>query len=105
MFLGHYGPALASSRAAPRGSIGVLIAAAQLPDLIWPILVHAGVERIRIVQGQNSFLNLVFEHYPWTHSLAMVIVWAVIAGVLYRLWRRDDRGALVVGALVVSQAS
>jgi membrane-bound metal-dependent hydrolase YbcI (DUF457 family) len=102
MFIGHYGAALASSRAAPRVSLGILIAACQLPDLIWPIFLLTGVERARIVQGENSFLNLVFEHYPWTHSLAMVLVWAVIAAILYRLWRRDDRGAVVVGALVLS---
>jgi membrane-bound metal-dependent hydrolase YbcI (DUF457 family) len=102
MFIGHYGAALASSRAAPRVSLGILFAACQLPDLIWPILLLVGVERVRIVQGENSFLNLVFEHYPWSHSLAMVFLWAVIAGLLYRVWRRDDRGAVVVGALVVS---
>jgi membrane-bound metal-dependent hydrolase YbcI (DUF457 family) len=102
MFLGHYGAALAGARAAPQVSIGALIAASQLPDLIWPILLLAGVERVQVVQGENSFLNLVFVHYPWTHSLAMVVVWGVIAGLLYRLWRRDDRGAWVLGALVVS---
>lgn len=102
MFIGHYGAALASSRAAPRVSLGILIAACQLPDLIWPIFLLAGVERVRIIQGENSFLNLAFDHYPWTHSLAMVLVWAAIAGLVYRLWRRDDRGAVVVGALVVS---
>jgi membrane-bound metal-dependent hydrolase YbcI (DUF457 family) len=102
MFIGHFGAAFASSRAAPRVSLGVLVAASQLPDLIWPVLVLAGVERIRIVHGENSFLNLVFEHYPWTHSLAMVVVWAVIAALLYRMWRRDGAGAATVGALVIS---
>jgi hypothetical protein len=36
MFIGHYGLALASKRADPRVSLGVLIAAAQLADMIWP---------------------------------------------------------------------
>jgi membrane-bound metal-dependent hydrolase YbcI (DUF457 family) len=102
MFLGHYGAALISSRAAPRVSLGILFAASQLVDLIWPILLLAGVERIRIVQGENPFLHLVFEHYPWTHSLVMGIVWAIIAGGLYRAVRRDARGAVVVAALVIS---
>ena len=102
MFLGHFGAALASSRTAPRVSLGALIAASQLPDLVWPILLLAGIERVRIVRGDNSFLNLVFEHYPWTHSLAMVLVWAIVAALLNRLWRRDVRGATVIGALVMS---
>src|SRR5215217_7264954 len=33
MFLGHYGVALAAKRVAPRVSLGVLVAAAQLADL------------------------------------------------------------------------
>jgi hypothetical protein len=32
----------------------------------------------------------------------MVIVWALIAGLLYRMWRRDGTGAVTVGALVIS---
>ena len=102
MFLGHYGAALISSRVAPRASLGVLFAASQLVDLIWPIFLLAGVERIRITQGENPFLHLVFEHYPWTHSLLMGIVWAIVAGGLYRVLRRDARGAAVVAALVLS---
>ena len=102
MFIGHFGAALGASRAAPRVSLGILIAACQLPDLLWPIFLLAGVERVRIVQGDNPFLHLVFEHYPWTHSLVMVLLWAVIAGLAYRLSRRNGRGAAIVATLVVS---
>jgi membrane-bound metal-dependent hydrolase YbcI (DUF457 family) len=102
MFLGHYGAALIASRAAPRASLGILFAASQLVDLLWPIFLLAGVERLRITQGENPFLHLVFEHYPWTHSLLMGIVWAIVAGVLYRVVSHKARGAAVVGALVVS---
>ena len=102
MFLGHYGVALLSSRAAPRASLGVLFAASQLVDLIWPIFLLAGVERMRITRGENPFLHLVFEHYPWTHSLVMGIVWAIVAGGLYRVVSRNARGAAVVAALVIS---
>ena len=38
MFIGHYGVALAAKRVAPRTSLGVLIIAAQLVDLVWPVL-------------------------------------------------------------------
>lgn len=102
MFLGHYGAALISSRAAPRVSLGVLFAASQLVDLLWPFFLLAGVEQIRITQGENPFLHLVFEYYPWTHSLLMGVVWALVAGGLYRLVTRNGRGAAVVAALVVS---
>jgi membrane-bound metal-dependent hydrolase YbcI (DUF457 family) len=102
MFLGHYGAALIASRTAPRVSLGVLFAASQLVDLIWPIFLLAGVEHLRITQGANPFLHLVFEHYPWTHSLLMGIVWAIVAAAVYRAVTGKARGALVVGILVVS---
>ena len=37
MFLGHFGVALAAKKVAPRTSLGVLVLAAQLADLLWPI--------------------------------------------------------------------
>lgn len=102
MFLAHYGVALAAKRAAPRASLGVLVLAAQLADLVWPILLLLGVEDVRIAPGITAVTPLDFVHYPWTHSLLMVLAWSLLAAVGYRLATRDARGALVVGALVTS---
>ena len=94
MFIGHYGVALAAKRLAPRVSLGALVAAAQLVDLIWPILLLAGVERATLVPtSTNPFLNVSFDSYPWTHSLLMGIVWGVLAGIGYAALRRDRRAA------------
>lgn len=102
MFIGHYGLALATKRAAPRVSLGTLIAAAQLADLIWPVLLLLGLEHVRIVPNANPLLTLSFDSYPWTHSLLMAVVWAVIAGGGYAAIRRNRTGGVVVGLLVVS---
>jgi hypothetical protein len=102
MFLGHYAAALAAKRAAPGPSLGWLIAAAQWPDLVWPILLLAGVERVRIDPGNTALTPLDFEHYPWTHSLLAVVLWGAALGFVYHARRRDRAGALAVGLLVVS---
>jgi hypothetical protein len=102
MFLGHYAVAFAARPLAPRTSLAALIVAAQLLDLVWPALVLLGVERVRIDPGNTAFTPLAFEHYPWTHSLLLVLVWAAAAGALYRARTADRRGALVIGALVAS---
>jgi hypothetical protein len=102
MFIGHYGLALAAKRAAPRTSLGILVAAAQLLDLIWPVLLLLGVEHVSVVSNPNPFLRLSFDSYPWTHSLVMGIVWGVLAGVAYAALRHDRTGGVVVGLLVVS---
>lgn len=102
MFLGHFALAFAAKRAAPGASLGALIAAAQLPDLIWPVLVLAGAEAVRIDPGNTAVTPLDFVAYPWSHSLLMDAVWAVLAGGLYFALRRDRAGAVWIGLLVVS---
>jgi hypothetical protein len=102
MFLGHYAAGLAAKRLAPRTSLGATLFAAQLLDQIWPVLLLAGVERVRIVPGLMAASPFDFEHYPISHSLAMALVWGAVLGGLYFVLRRDARGAWVVGALVVS---
>ncbi len=102
MFLGHFAVALAAKRGAPRVSLGALVAAAELLDLIWPPLVLAGIERVKIEPGNTAFTPLNFVSYPWSHSLVMTVVWAAVAVAAYWVIARYRRGALVVGAVVLS---
>jgi len=102
MFLGHYAVALAARRATPRGSLGALFFAAQFLDLLWPILLLAGVEHVRIAPGITRFTPFDFYDYPISHSLATSVGWALIVGAGYFAWRRDARTAAIVGALVAS---
>ncbi len=102
MFLGHFAVALAAKRAAPRASLGVLVGAAQLLDLIWPPLVLAGVEQVRIEPGNTAFTPLNFVSYPYSHSLLTSAVWAAIAAGAYWVASRYLRGAVVVALAVVS---
>jgi hypothetical protein len=103
MFIGHFGVAFAAKRYSPRSSLGTTFVAAQLADLLWPILLLAGVEQVRIVPtANNPFLALDFVSYPWTHSLlAECVLGAIFAAVVYTA-HRDRRSALVVGLLVPS---
>lgn len=102
MFVGHFGVALAAKRVAPRTSLATLIAASAFLDLVWPVLLLAGAERVRIDPGGKPFLRFEFESYPISHSALLVLCWAVAFGAVY-LWRTGYRtGALVTGALVAS---
>jgi membrane-bound metal-dependent hydrolase YbcI (DUF457 family) len=102
MFVGHFAVALGARRAVPRVSLGTLVAAAILLDLIWPILLLAGVERVRIDPGNTAFTPLAFDHYPWSHSLLTTAAWGVAAGALVFARLRNLRAAAIVGLLVVS---
>lgn len=102
MILGHYGVAFAAKRIAPRTSLGTLAFAAQWLDELWPILVLAGIERVRVAPGLMAANPLDFEYYPYSHSLAGAIVWSVLLGGIYYALRRDRRSAGVVALLVLS---
>ncbi|HMD35781.1 MAG TPA: hypothetical protein VKH42_12470 [Vicinamibacterales bacterium] len=78
MFIGHFALGFAAKRAAPRLSLATLFAAAQLADLLWPVLVFAGVEQVRIDPGNTAMTPLDFVSYPYSHSLATLLVWAVL---------------------------
>lgn len=101
MFIGHFAVAYAVKKAAPRTSLATLFLSAQLLDVLWPLLILAGVEGYRVDPGNTAFTPLDF-HYPFSHSLLGSAVSAVIAGGVYLLWRRSPRAALVIGVLVFS---
>jgi len=102
MFIGHNAVAFAAKRIVPRTSLGTLVAAVMLLDLIWPIFLLLGIEHVRISPGATKFTPLDFYDYPWTHSLAMSIAWGVAFGVVYFAKTRYARGAIVVALCVVS---
>ena len=102
MFIGHFAVGLGAKAIAPRASLGSLFLAAQFIDLVWPALLLLGIERVRIDPGATRVTPLDFEHYPFSHSLMGVLIWALGFAVVYQLLRRYQRGALVLGAAVVS---
>lgn len=101
MFLGHFATGLAAKPLAPKLPLPALLAAPQVLDLVWPVLVASGVERARLEPGHLDASPLVLEHMPWSHSLVMAAVWAVLVGVGWWLATRDRRGALVLAVLVI----
>lgn len=102
MFIGHFAVGFASKQAAPRASLGALMAAALLLDLLWPICLLIGIESVRIDPGNTAFTPLDLHDYPYTHSLLAALVWSVAFAGLYLAATRYRRGALVVALGVFS---
>jgi len=101
MFLGHLAVGFAAKGAASKTSLGVLLGASELVDLLFPAFVLAGWEQVRIVPGDNPFLSAEFQ-YPLSHSLVLTGIWGGAAAVAYWLFTRYRRGAVVVGLAVLS---
>lgn len=102
MFIGHYAVGLASKKLAPRASLGVLIAAPILLDLIWPIMLLLGWEHVSIQPAGNPFLRLAFDSYPISHGLVAVVGWATLFAALYYGFTRYGAGTIVIWMGVLS---
>src|SRR6201991_4710071 len=100
MFIGHFALGFAAKRATPALSLAVLVLAAQFADVLWPLLVAAGIEQVRIAPGNTAVTPLDFVSYPYSHSLLMLVVWGLLLGWIFK--RVDRRAFVVVAALVVS---
>ena len=102
MFVGHYAVGLAAKRFAPRTSLGILIAAPILLDLLWPILLLMGREHVSIVESSNPFLRLQFDSYPISHGLVAAIGWATLFASIYFGIARYLAGAITIWIGVIS---
>jgi len=102
VFIGHFAVAFASKKVAPKVSLGTLVIAAAFLDVVWPVLVLLGVERFRIVPGFTAINPFDFVYYPWSHSLLMTAVWALLFALVYFAVRGDRAGAVWLGIAVAS---
>jgi len=102
MFVGHTAMALAAKARTPQVSLGWLVAAAFALDLLWPVFLLLGIERVSIVPGATAFNALVFDSYPWSHSLLLACAWALCAAAVARALGMAIGGAGLIAALVLS---
>ncbi|HJS54311.1 MAG TPA: hypothetical protein VJ765_07200 [Chitinophagaceae bacterium] len=102
MFIGHFALGLAAKKIDSRPSLGTMLLAAQFIDLLWPFFLLFGIESVKIEPGNTAVTPLNFVHYPWSHSLLAVFIWAIVFGVTYYLFSRNKRGAVLLAMLVIS---
>ena len=105
MFVGHYGVAFAARGAEKRLPLWVYFLAVQWVDLVWAVLIYFGVEQVHIQPGVNPSGPLVFDYYPYTHSLAAGVAWAAIAFMGYRVLTRMKGSQRVAGFLALAVLS
>jgi hypothetical protein len=84
MFLGHVALGLAAKRVTPNVSLALLILGCQFADTLWPVFLALGLEQVRIDPGNTAFTPLDFVSYPYSHSLVLLTIWAVVYGLACR---------------------
>jgi hypothetical protein len=102
MFIGHYAVGFLGKKFAPQASLGALIAAPILLDLLWPIFLLLQWEHVSIVTDRNPFLRLQFDSYPISHGLVAVVGWATLYASVYFGLTRYIFGTVVIWLGVIS---
>lgn len=102
MFVGHLAVGLAAKAVSRDTSLGWFMAAATLPDLVWPVLVLTGDEHVSIVPGATASNPLVFDSYPWSHSLVLSFAWGALLATLARRLGVSPRAAGLIVLLAAS---
>lgn len=102
MFIGHFGAGLAAKGIDPKPSLGTMFLAAQFLDLLWPVFLLLGIEKVKIIPGISAVNPLDFTYYPWSHSLLIVLFWSLFFGIIYFLVKKNIKSSVVLGLLVLS---
>jgi membrane-bound metal-dependent hydrolase YbcI (DUF457 family) len=103
MFVGHYGVSFAAKSIEKNIPLWLLFIAVQFVDVLWAILVLAGIEKVTITPGITATNPLDLYYMPYTHSLLGSVCWAGVGFIAYKLIRRSPASsALVVAAAIFS---
>jgi hypothetical protein len=78
MLVGHCAVALAGKRAEPALSLGTLMAAAVLADLLGFVFILAGLEHWTRKPGNAGIYAVDLDSIAWSHGLLPDILWAAI---------------------------
>jgi membrane-bound metal-dependent hydrolase YbcI (DUF457 family) len=102
MFIGHFGLGLAAKKFDSKPSLGTMFFASQFIDLLWPVFLITGLERVLIEPGNTAFTPLNFVHYPISHSFIGVFTWAVLFGTVYYFFKKNLNSSILLALLVMS---
>ena len=101
MHVGHFATGLIGKRVDPKLSLGTMILASMLADVLWGVFMLAGVEEVEITNGRGAGNYFHPINIALSHSLVMLSVWGALFAGAHFLWRRSGHAALLLFFLVV----
>src|SRR6266446_3097226 len=101
MLVGHCAIAFAGKRAEPKLSLGALMAAAVLADLLGFVFILLGIEHWTPNPGRSGIYAVDLDSIAWSHGLLPGVLWAALFAGAYFLWRRHATGAWILFAAVL----
>lgn len=85
MFVGHYAAAAILVTVVPESPVAAAAVGVAWPDLVWPILVLAGKEKVSVDRGDPLQRSIGFDSYPYSHSLLLSNLLALLPAVAVAL--------------------
>lgn len=102
MFIGHFAMGLAAKKADPKINLGFLFIGCQLLDLIWPVLVLAGIETVSVDYSATQVTPFNFSHYPYSHSLVATLIYSLIGALIFSKLFKSIKSGIVFGLIIAS---
>lgn len=102
MFVGHYSVSYAAKTQAPHVPLWVWFIAVQWLDVVWSILILAGIEKMRIVPGFTEGSAYDLYYMPYSHGLPGAIVLSLIFGAMVALASGGARGKTLAWVAVAA---
>jgi membrane-bound metal-dependent hydrolase YbcI (DUF457 family) len=102
MLVGHFAVGLTAKRFDPAVSLGTLVLAAVLADLLWCVFMIAGIEHVQFTSGMGAANYYQASDISMSHSLLMDALWGGLLAIAYFLRRRSLRSAWIIFGVVLS---
>lgn len=98
MFIGHFAVAYILIALFPAVPPLVVLFGVSFPDLLWPVLVLAGKEKVTVSPDSPLQKSIGFTSYPYSHSLVTGTLIAAVPGLVISYFVSPLAGAVFVAA-------
>ncbi len=103
MFIGHLAIAFILKKFDKKLSLGLTFFAVFFVEMIWAVLVLAGIEKVNIVAGFTAYNDLQLVFMPYSHGLVATIFWGALVYVIFRfLWFQIGTTKALAGAVMAT---
>jgi hypothetical protein len=98
MFIGHFAVAYILIALFPGVSPLVPFLGVSFPDLLWPFLIFAGIEKVSVNPETPLQKGILFQSYPYSHSLVTGTLIAAVPGLTLAFFVSPVAGIVFVMA-------
>lgn len=102
MFIGHFAIAFLIGSIVPGIPILIPLIGVSFPDILWPVLVLTGVEKVKFDKNKPLQKDIVFKSYPLSHSLVLTTFIAFLVGLIIALLLKN---LLIAPIFAIASAS